>query len=197
VKAAKKSALTQELADAMLGCLRLGGVEGSELSASRNARCIAGAALLTAAAVLSTSNAKATCTALTLDGEVASPVTWTPADFAKLPRTSLKVQNSSGQEDLYEGVDLAVLLAAGGVPLKDALKGQDVAKYLHAEGDDGFVAVFALPEFDNITFLVADSRNGAALAPPDGPFQTISPQEQRHSRWVKDVCLLRIKKSVK
>jgi len=51
-------------------------------------------------------------------------------------------------------------LLAAGTPLKDGLKGADVAKYLHAEGADSFAAVFSLPEFDSTTFLVADTATG-------------------------------------
>src|SRR6202046_2591809 len=87
-------------------------------------------------------------TALSLDGDLPQPTIWTTDDLKKLPRTTQKVPNVSGSQDTYEGVDLAVLLTAGGVPLKSGLKGNDVAKYLHAEGQDGFVAVFSLPEFD-------------------------------------------------
>jgi hypothetical protein len=65
--------------------------------------------------------------------------------------------------------DLAVLLVAGGMPLKSDLKGKDVAKYLHAEGQDGFVAVFSLPEFDSSSFLVADTLNGSPLPTGVGP----------------------------
>jgi hypothetical protein len=157
------------------------------------------AKILAAATLLASSMAGSVvaCDLLTLDGEIAKPVTWSAAEFQTLPRTTVKVKNASGGEDVYEGVDLAVVLAAGGVPLKDALKGQDVAKYLHAEGDDGFAAVFALPEFDQNAFVIADRRNGAVLVPADGPLQIISPQEQRHSRWIKHLCLLRIKKSSK
>src|SRR6201996_5363049 len=70
--------------------------------------------------------------ALSLDGDLSQPTTWTTDDLKKLPRTTLKVPNVSGSQDTYEGVDLAVLLTAGGVPLKSDLKGKDVAKYLHA-----------------------------------------------------------------
>jgi DMSO/TMAO reductase YedYZ molybdopterin-dependent catalytic subunit len=134
---------------------------------------------------------------LTLDGDIAAPKVWSADDFKNLPHTTIKVKRTSGGEDEYSGVDLADLLTAGGVPLRTALKGADVAKYLHAEGIDGFVAVFALPEFDGGPFLVADAVNGAALPPDSGPLQIISPQEARHSRWIKHVTLLRIKKSVR
>src|SRR6266852_394584 len=81
--------------------------------------------------------------ALVLDGDLTKPMSWTLADLKRLPRITVKVKNDSGTEDLYEGVDLANLLTLGGVPLKGALKGGDVARYLHAEGQDGFAAVFA------------------------------------------------------
>ena len=80
------------------------------------------------------------------------------------------------------------------VPLQNDLKGKDVAKYLHAEdAAKKFVAVFALPEFDNDSFLVADSINGAPLPSDHGPLQIVSPAETRHSRWVKQLTNLRIK----
>jgi hypothetical protein len=60
---------------------------------------------------------------------------------------------------------LRSFLPPAGGPLRSNLKGKDVAKYLHSEGQDGFVAVFSLPEFDSGSFLVADTLNGA---PTDG-----------------------------
>jgi len=62
------------------------------------------------------------------------------------------------------------------------LKGKDVAKYLHSEGQDEFVAVFALREFDSGSLLVADMLNGSSLPTGVGPLQIISPGETRHSR---------------
>ena len=134
---------------------------------------------------------------LSLNGDLSQPINWTVDDLKKLPRATQKVTNASGSQDIYEGVDLAVLLTAGGVPLKSDLKGKDVAKYLHAEGQDGFVAVFSLPEFDSDFFLVADTLNGSPLPSGVGPLQIISPNEIRHSRWVKELILLRIKTSTK
>jgi hypothetical protein len=84
------------------------------------------------------------------------------------------------------------LLAKAGVPLGSALKGADVAKYLQAMGADGFVAVFALPEFDAGQFLVADTIDGQSLPEGSGPLQVVSPGETRRSRWVKQLVRLRI-----
>jgi DMSO/TMAO reductase YedYZ molybdopterin-dependent catalytic subunit len=134
---------------------------------------------------------------LTVDGEVTTPLNLSQSDFKGLPRSSTKVKDSGGQESTYEGVLLAELLTRAGVPLKNNLKGADVGKYLHAEGTDGFVAVFSLPEFDQTDFLVADTVNGTPLPMGEGPLQIISPNEMRHSRWVKKLMLLRVKKSAK
>jgi DMSO/TMAO reductase YedYZ molybdopterin-dependent catalytic subunit len=133
---------------------------------------------------------------LTVDGEVATPLTLSEADFKLLPRTTITAKDAGGNTVSYSGVDLAALLLKAGVPLKQNLKGADVSKYLHAQGADGFVAVFSLPEFDQGVFLVADSANNAPLPSGSGPLQVISPNETRHSRWIKQLQLLRIEKSV-
>ena len=134
---------------------------------------------------------------LTLDGEVAKPVVWTIADLRSLNRATVKVKTASGGESLYEGVPLSDLLTIGKVPIKQSLKGSSISLYLHAEGRDGFAAVFSLPEFDSGKFLVADRIDGKDLPAADGPVQIISPDESRHSRWIKQLQTLRIKRSSK
>jgi hypothetical protein len=54
---------------------------------------------------------------------------------------------------------------------------------------------FALPEFDQGTFIVADTADDSPLPVGIGPLQIISQNEMRHSRWVKHLTLLRIEKS--
>jgi DMSO/TMAO reductase YedYZ molybdopterin-dependent catalytic subunit len=130
---------------------------------------------------------------LTVDGDVSTPLALSEADFRALPRSSTIVKEEGGNEHRFEGVDLTLLLLRAGTPLKSDLKGADVAKYLHAEGADGFAAVFSLPEFDAQIFLVADALDGTPLAAPSGPLQLVSPNEVRHSRWIKHIALLRIK----
>jgi DMSO/TMAO reductase YedYZ molybdopterin-dependent catalytic subunit len=134
--------------------------------------------------------ARAADALLTIDGDVTKPVVLSEADFKALPHTSVSIA-----ADTYSGVALSGLLKMAGVPLQDDLKGKDVAKYLHAQGADGFVAVFALPEFDTGVFVVADSLNGAPLPQGTGVLQLISPGEKRHSRWIKQLATLRIKVS--
>lgn len=132
---------------------------------------------------------------LVVDGAVTTPLSLTQSDFQALPHSNISITDSNGQKSEYSGVDLALLLTKAGTPLKQNLKGADVAKYLHAQGADGFVAIFSLPEFDQGAFLVADAVNGTPLPTGSGPLQIISPNETRRSRWVKQLSILRIEKS--
>jgi DMSO/TMAO reductase YedYZ molybdopterin-dependent catalytic subunit len=131
---------------------------------------------------------------LIVNGEVATPLTMSEADFKALPRSSVTATDASGNQTTYAGVKLADILLKAGVPLQQNLKGTDVAKYLDAQGADGFIAVFALPEFDQGSFLVADTANNLPLPAGTGPLEIISPNETRHARWVKQLTLLRIGK---
>jgi hypothetical protein len=131
---------------------------------------------------------------LIINGEVTTPLALSEADFKALPRSSVTAPDANGKQTVYAGVNLADILLKAGVPLKQNLKGADVAKYLSAVGADGFIAVFALPEFDQGTFLVADTADNLPLPSKTGPLQIISPNETRHSRWVKQLFLLRIGK---
>lgn len=140
-----------------------------------------------------TIHAQAQTPYLIVTGDVTTPLMMSEADFKALPRSSVTVTDASGKKTVYAGVGLADILTKAGVPLKGNLKGADAAKYLGAvSGADGFIAVFALPEFDQGTFLVADTADDTPLPSGTGPLQIISPNETRHSRWVKQLTLLRI-----
>lgn len=132
---------------------------------------------------------------LVVDGDVSSALNFAESDFRKLPRTKIEVKDAAGILHTYEGVALSHILTMAGVPLRADLKGADIAKFLHAQGRDGFAAVFSLPEFDNQDFVVADSHNGKPLEEASGPLQIISPNETRRSRWIKQLNILRIKRS--
>jgi hypothetical protein len=86
---------------------------------------------------------------LTVDGEVTAVVQLTASAFQKLPRPTVEVNDRSGQAHLYEGVALSQPLTRAGIPLRHDLKGAEIAKFLHAEGRDGFVAECSLPEFEH------------------------------------------------
>ena len=129
---------------------------------------------------------------LTLTGIGAQPVTLTAADLAKLPRQTITVDGADGKQDSYSGVFLADLLVQQGVKLRQDLKHPDLANYLLAIGGDDYAVVIALPEFDTGRFLIADSENGKPFATSDGPLRLISPDEKRHSRWVKQLQRLEL-----
>jgi DMSO/TMAO reductase YedYZ molybdopterin-dependent catalytic subunit len=148
-------------------------------------------ALLLFVPITTSAQTNSTLAFLIVSGEVTTPLALSEADFKALPRTSVTVTEAAGNL-IYSGVDLSTLLLKAGVPLKQDLKGNDVAKFLYVEGADGFIAVFSLPEFDQGTFIVADNVNGSPLPSGTGPLEVISPNEMRHSRWVKQLLLLRI-----
>jgi hypothetical protein len=73
-----------------------------------------------------------------------------------------------------------------------------VALALVVEASDGYRAVFSLTEIDDApadrTALLADSRDGKPLGPPEAPLRLIVPSDSRPTRWVRQVTTLRIAK---
>ncbi|WP_374370968.1 molybdopterin-dependent oxidoreductase [Dongia sp.] len=129
---------------------------------------------------------------LKVDGNVTTALRLSRAEFEALPRTAIAAKDKSGDSHEYEGVDLAVLLEMAGVPLKEAFKGEHAAKYLQAKAADGYIAVFALPEFDHQDFIVADKQDGTPLPDGQGPLQIVAPEDRHQSRWVRELIELRI-----
>ncbi|MDX0980027.1 molybdopterin-dependent oxidoreductase [Sinorhizobium medicae] len=138
----------------------------------------------------------ATAGTLLLDGEISQSVSITDEEFSKLPHVVLQLKDQNGQILNYSGVELSYLLSLAKVPIKQALKGQDINKYILASGADGFGAVFALPEFDSGRYIVADKMNGQALPVADGPLQIVSPDEVRRSRWIKQLIRINVRKAL-
>ncbi|HST52007.1 MAG TPA: molybdopterin-dependent oxidoreductase [Pyrinomonadaceae bacterium] len=157
-------------------------------------------ALCAHAAAAQTATAKAEDKVLlSVGGEVPKPLGLTAGDLSKLPRRSIKAKDHDGKEYTFEGVELVEVLRLAGVGFGEHLRGKAVANYLLVEASDGYKAVFALPEVDpeysERVVLLADKRDGAALAPAEGPFRIIVEGEKRHARWVRQVTKLTIRKS--
>jgi DMSO/TMAO reductase YedYZ molybdopterin-dependent catalytic subunit len=133
---------------------------------------------------------------LKVKGEVARPLVLSGADLAKLPRRKVTAKAHDGKDSTYEGVALSEVLSKAGVPSGKDLRGKAVALYLIVEASDGYRAVFALPELDpaftDRVILLADRRDGRPLSPKDGPLQVVVPGEKLHSRWVRQVIVLKI-----
>ena len=117
-------------------------------------------------------------------------------DWGKLPRTTVKAQDHGGAVVTFEGVPAREILKLVAAPLGHDLRGQQLSLYVVAEGADGYKVVYALPEFDagftGGLILIADRKNGEALAPNEGPLRMVVPWEKRQARWVRQLTVLRL-----
>jgi DMSO/TMAO reductase YedYZ molybdopterin-dependent catalytic subunit len=136
---------------------------------------------------------------LTITGEVAHPLKLTGADLAKLPHRSVTAREHDGKEAMFDGVELGEILKMAGVKFGEELRGKDLTLYLVVEATDGYRAVFALPELDpaftDRVVLLADKREGKALAEKEGPLRIVVAGEKRQSRWVRQVVTLKIQRA--
>ena len=134
--------------------------------------------------------------ALRIIGMAGNEVSITAAEWATLPRASVKVVDH-GEEAMFEGVPARELLKLVGAPLEADLRGQNLAVYVLAEASDGYQAVYALTEFDagftDGIILVADRRNGEALGSKEGPLRMVVSWEKRQARSVRWLKVLRVR----
>jgi DMSO/TMAO reductase YedYZ molybdopterin-dependent catalytic subunit len=140
-------------------------------------------------------NSAATAT-LDIRGEVDTPLKLTASDITKLPRRTVEAKDHDGSLAKFEGVALYDLLQLAGVTFGELLKGRNLAKYLLVEAADHYQVVFSLPELDpaytDKIVLLADHRNGKALADKEGPFRIVVPDEKKQARWVRQVAVLTV-----
>ena len=123
------------------------------------------------------------------------PLTVSPADLAKLPRAKVRVE--IGKKPLtFEGVPLAEILRLAGAKWGGKCSSL-LDCYLVATSEDGFRAVFALPEIDpglcHQMVILADRCNGEPLRKADGPYQIVEEDAKQRGRWVKRVTRLSIR----
>ncbi len=130
---------------------------------------------------------------------MAHPLSLTAAEFAKLPRKTVRAKGHDGVESQYQGVPLIEILAKAGVPTGKELRGKAMALFVVVEASDGYRAVFALAELDSEftdrVILLADRRDDKPLSAQAGPLQVIVPGEKKHARWVRQVIRFRIGRS--
>lgn len=127
---------------------------------------------------------------LKIAGSASPPLALTTADLKGMSRKTLRVLNPHGKKtEVYEGVLLEDLLRKAGSPLGEHLRGPSMAMYVLAEATDGYRVVFSLAELDSdfldSEVIVADTMDGVALGPDQGPFKIIAPHEKRPARWVR------------
>jgi len=67
------------------------------------------------------------------------------------------------------------------------------------EAADGYRVVFAVAELDPAStdrvVLLADRRDGKPLVGAQGPLRIVVPDEKRHSRWVRQVISLKLRRA--
>jgi DMSO/TMAO reductase YedYZ molybdopterin-dependent catalytic subunit len=133
---------------------------------------------------------------LIVAGEVPAPLDLDAAALSSLPRVEWTQTEKDGALRRYSGVDLALILEKAGAPIRAGLRAADAGRYVHAQARDGYVAVFALAEFDRGRFIVVDRMDGAALFPSSGPLQLAAVSDDpRRTRWAKRLTRVEIRRS--
>jgi DMSO/TMAO reductase YedYZ molybdopterin-dependent catalytic subunit len=127
---------------------------------------------------------------LKIDGNVATPLELSLADLKSMPRQTLKVFNPHEKKtEVYQGVPLQELFRRAGVPHGEQLRGALMTTYVLATASDGYRVVFSLAELDpgiqDSDVIVADTLNGAALGPGQGPLKLVAPRDKRPARWIR------------
>jgi DMSO/TMAO reductase YedYZ molybdopterin-dependent catalytic subunit len=144
---------------------------------------------------------RAPSAALTIQGDIAAPLTVTAKDLAAMPRETVSVTDQDGSQVTYEGVPLRDVLQRAGIELGKELRGKALASYLVAKGRDGYEVVFSLGElgtaFGNEQILLADKRQGKPLFEYQGPFRLVCPGDKagaRSIRMLDTIELVRLQK---
>ena len=132
-----------------------------------------------------------------IGGAVPAPFSVSLEDLKKMPRKTLRVENSHAKKtEVYEGVPLDALLQKAGVAQGEALRGAGMAGYVLIEAADNYRVLFSQAEldtsFEDSEVLLADTMDGAPLAADQGPFKLVAPHEKRPGRWVKMVSAITV-----
>jgi len=127
-----------------------------------------------------------------IGGAVTTPLTVTLEDLRKMPRKTVRGENTHAKRtEVYEGVALDALLQKAGVPQGEQVRGSAMTFYVLVEAADNYRVIFSLAELDSSfqdsEVLVADTMDGAPLPADEGPFKLIAPHEKRPARWIKMV----------
>jgi DMSO/TMAO reductase YedYZ molybdopterin-dependent catalytic subunit len=134
--------------------------------------------------------------ALSIQGDVPSPLSLTAEDLAKMPRETASVPAPDGTKIVYEGVTLLALLQKAGAPFGKQLRGKVLSTYVLAKAQDGYQVMFTLgeldPDFGNQTILLADKRDGKPLPDKQGRFRLVCPNDHEGARSVRMLQTLEV-----
>jgi len=133
---------------------------------------------------------------LKVTGEVSTPLEIKLPDLQQYNQAQIKYKDKDGKFHNYSGVVLADILQKAGVPLGKELHGKNLAKFVVAEGTDGYQAVFALAELDkgftDRLVILAVTIDGKPLSPTEGPFRIIVQDEKKQARCVRMVTAIKV-----
>jgi hypothetical protein len=118
------------------------------------------------------------------------------ADWARLPRDTVRVRFHDQPEQLYSGVPVPALLQLVGVRA-DSLRGRSLTLRVVVEAADGYRIVLSLGELDPTLggrrALMADRVDGQPLPAAEAPFRLLIAGDQRPPRWARQVVALRVR----
>jgi hypothetical protein len=133
---------------------------------------------------------------IAVQGDIASPLSLTADDLAKMPRETASVPAPDGSKIVYEGVTLLAVLQKAGAPFGKQLRGKALSTYVLAKAMDGYQVIFTLgeldPDFGNESILLADKRDGKPLPDKQGPFRLVCPNDHEGARSVRMLRSLEI-----
>jgi hypothetical protein len=153
--------------------------------------------VLAAALAASPAPAPAAAAPVPVTGDLVRPgFAFDAAARAALPRTSVSGTDPDASVATYDGVALADIVHAAGANVGDAVRGSAARAYVVVHASDGYVAVFSLAELrgaeTRCTPILADARDGSALAAAVGPLRVVAPCDLTHARWVRGVVSLSV-----
>jgi hypothetical protein len=128
---------------------------------------------------------------LTIDVPRKPTQVWQKSDMAKFPHKSIKVKDAHGKAVVYSGVLLKELLDGAGFDFGGECQDLKLGSYVSVEAVDDTHVIFALAELDTALVdkhvILADSKNGRPMSPPEGPYRIIVSDEKQPARWVRQV----------
>jgi len=134
---------------------------------------------------------------VTIEGRDGKLTTLTLQDLKQMPRQTISVVDPKTKAtEKYEGVLLSDVLAKANAPTGKTLHGPELRDYVEVMASDQYHVIFSLAELDPPTHanrvLLADTMDGKALDPTQGPLKLIAPEDLRPERWVRMVTKLSI-----
>lgn len=134
--------------------------------------------------------------ALSVSGEVATPLELKLEDLSAFKQITQKVKDRDGKEHEFGGVALVDILSKAGVTLGAQLRGENLVKYVLLTAADGYEVIYALaeidPEFTDQVVLLATQKDGKPLGAGEGPLRIVAPKDKKPARWIRELRSVKV-----